>query len=65
MSDSFKDLLQQGLDQAVQQHVCRLFDVLMSAPSNQRKEAIERFEAGLDKLDDMETAARSSLQGMD
>lgn len=56
MSANFKDLLESGLEQAVQQHFCKLFDVLMSA-SDRENSAVDRFEAGLKKLARMEAIA--------
>jgi len=48
MSANFNDLLEQGLEQAVVQQVCKLFSVLVTEPQGQ--EAMDRFVAGINKL---------------
>jgi len=60
MSANFNDLLQQGLEQAVVQHVCKLFDVLMSAKEGD-KEACEHFVNGVNKLARTEQLVREQF----
>lgn len=45
--------LEDVLDEAVRQHFCRLFEILMRDPSDQ---GIERFRTGLRRLAEMEEA---------
>ena len=47
MSDAFKVQLERALEQAVCQHFCQLFSVLMVKPD---MVAIDRFKKGLEKL---------------
>jgi len=51
MSASFKAQMESALEQAVQQHFCQLFAVLMVRPDTP---AIDRFRKGLGKLADTE-----------
>jgi hypothetical protein len=51
MSDDFKGLLGQALEQAVQERFCHLFSVLFTEPD---EAAYKRFHAGISRLADME-----------
>jgi len=54
-----KAQVEQALDQAIQQHICKLFGVLMAAPEGQQ--AMEHFIAGMEKLAVTEQAVAEYL----
>lgn len=54
-------LLEEALEQAVARHFCKLFDVLMSDPSEQ---GLERFRAGVSKLGNVHQAVSQIIKGV-
>jgi hypothetical protein len=60
---AFKSLLEQGLEQAVIQDFCKLFDVLMSAPKEQHEAAMKRFAEGINKLAMNEEVVAKFIRG--
>ena len=62
MSADFKEVLERALEQAVTQYFCQLFSVLMVKPD---VAAMDRFEAGLDKLATTEDAVSKKIGEME